>query len=83
MFFECDPEQECIPVGYVLAARWPYPGVSFAGGVCPRGGGGLLRGWWSGPGGSVWSRGGGGGIPACTEADPPVNRITHTCKNIT
>ena len=23
------------------------------------------------------------GIPACTEADPPVNRITHTCKNIT
>ena len=30
------------------------------------------------------SRGGvGGGIPACTEADPPVNRITHTSKNIT
>ena len=25
----------------------------------------------------------GGGIPACTEADPPVNRITHTSKNIT
>ena len=25
----------------------------------------------------------GGGIPACTEADPPVNRITDRCKNIT
>ena len=30
----------------------------------------------------VWS-GGWGGIPACTEADPPVNRITHACENIT
>ena len=43
-----------------------------------------------GPGwGCAWSQGGawsGGvdGIPACTEADPsPVNRITHTSKNIT
>ena len=27
----------------------------------------------------VW----GGGIPACTEADPPVNRMTDRCKNIT
>ena len=27
---------------------------------------------------------GGCGIPACTEADPPsLNRITHSCKNIT
>ena len=24
-----------------------------------------------------------GDIPACTEADPPVNRITYTSKNIT
>ena len=24
-----------------------------------------------------------GGIPACTEADPPVNRMTDRCKNIT
>ena len=24
-----------------------------------------------------------GGIPACTEADPPVNRMTDTSKNIT
>ena len=26
---------------------------------------------------------GGWTIPACTEADPPVNRITDSCKNIT
>ena len=26
---------------------------------------------------------GGGGIPACTEADPPVNRMIDSCKNIT
>ena len=32
----------------------------------------------SGPGG-----GGSSGIPACTEADPPVNRMTDRCKNIT
>ena len=36
-----------------------------------------------GPGGDVCSWGvpspGGGGIPACTEADPPVNRILDTC----
>ena len=32
-------------------------------------------------GGGVCS--GGGGIPACTEADPPVNRMTDTSKNIT
>ena len=32
------------------------------------------------PGGSAPGR---GGIPACTEADPPVNRITDRCKNIT
>ena len=25
----------------------------------------------------------GGGIPACTESDPPVNRITDMSKNIT
>ena len=38
--------------------------------------GGLLR-------GEVSAGGGGGGIPACTEADPPVNRMTERCKNIT
>ena len=26
---------------------------------------------------------GGVGIPACTETDPPVNRMTDRCKNIT
>ena len=32
------------------------------------------------PGGSAL---GGGGVPACTEADtPPVNRITDACKNM-
>ena len=25
----------------------------------------------------------GGGIPACTEVDPPVDRMTDMCKNIT
>ena len=41
-------------------------------------GGGLLPGAVCSWGGS-WMD-----IPACTEADPrPVNRITHTCKNIT
>ena len=40
-------------------------------GVCFGGGWGV----------SAWSRG--GGIPACTEADPPVNRMTDRCKNIT
>ena len=46
----------------------------------------LCSGGVPGPGGGAWSRGvsgQGGGIQACTEADPPVNRITHTCKNIT
>ena len=42
-------------------------GFSALGGVCSRG--------------DVCS--GGVYIPACTEADPPVNRITDTCKNIT
>ena len=44
----------------------------------------LLGGAWSG-GACSWgvptSRG--GGIPACTEADPPLNRIIHTCENRT
>ena len=50
----------------------PLRGVSLAGGSPWRGvslAGGLL--------------GRGGGIPACTEADPPVNRMTDRCKNIT
>ena len=46
-------------------------GVSAPGGLLPVGG--LLLG-----GVCSW-----GGIPACTEADPPVNRMTDRCKNIT
>ena len=29
---QIDNEQECIPVGCVPAARWPYAGVCFEGG---------------------------------------------------
>ena len=61
------------------------------GGSGPGGWGSALRGvvcsWGvsapggvSGPGGSAPGR---GGITACTEADPPVDRITDACKNIT
>ena len=68
--------QECIPVGCVPAAHWPYGGgvpPSWGEGVPPSLGGCLLLG-----GGGVC------GIPACTEADPPpVNRMTNRCKNIT
>ena len=80
-------QQECIPVGCVPAARWPYAaaGSRFpgGGGVCSQGGsapgGCLLLG-----GGLLWSRGG-GCIPACTEADPPpwTEFLTHACENIT
>ena len=64
-------KQECTPVGCVPPARRPYlPG---AGGVPGRGG-------VPGPRGVVctWSRGG-----TWSGTPPPVNRITHTCKNIT
>ena len=68
------------------------------GGVCPGGCllsgdlllGGLLLGylfWGVSTLGGCLLRGGylllGGGIPSCTEADPPVDRITDACKNIT
>ena len=55
-------------------------GASFPGGASFLGGGASFL------GGVPPSRGAsfkGGGIPACTEADPPVNRITHTSKIIT
>ena len=62
-------------------------GVPAPGGVCSGGvsapGGGLLQGGCLLRDG-VCSRGGGGGIPACTEADTPPRRgQTHACKNIT
>ena len=74
-------EQVCIPVGCVPAAHWPYAAVCFPGWGClPGPGGGLpAQGGFSLPGGvSAWS---GGALPA--RRPPPVNRITHTCKNIT
>ena len=100
-------QQECIPVGCVPAAQWPYAGICFrGGGVCSRrgsalGGGCLLPGGVCYQGvlllggvcseggvsalGGVCSQGGVGGcgIPACTQAAPPVNRMTDRCKNIT
>ena len=76
---------------------WAWRGVSLAagGGVSLAAGGGSpwqLEGGLLGRGGSPWrgvslvgeSHWQWGGIPACTEADPPpVNRITNRCKNIT
>ena len=43
--------QECIPVGCVPAAHWPYAGVCFGGGVSASGG------CWPLLHGGVWSRG--------------------------
>ena len=72
-----------IPGGCLLLG-----GVCSGGGVCSQGcllpGGGSASGGVGGrsaPGRGVcpW----GGGIPTCTEADPPVNRMTDRCKNIT
>ena len=96
---KCLSSQECIPVGCVPAARRPYAGVCLVRGVCLIWGGGCLPGpggsaWsrgvclvWGGVclvRGGLPDRGGGSGIPACTEADtlPPCGQ-THTCKNIT
>ena len=92
-------KQECIPVGCVPAAHWPYPGVSFLGGgcTCP---GCACQGVWSGgcgPGGCTCpgvvpaggARQGGAcwGVPARgglpQTCPPPVNRMTDMCKNIT
>ena len=61
--------------------------VSLPGGVCSGGclvpGGGLVPGgWFSLPGGWVLPAQGVWGSP-CPETLSPVNRITHTCKNIT
>ena len=68
-------KQECIPVGCVPAAHLPYSGVCFPGRGCAWSGGGLLGGGCLLPGGALPLGGGGFSLP--------VNRITHTCKNIT
>ena len=65
----------------VLGVYLVLGGVLSPGGVPGSGGCLVLGGVCSGEG--VCS-GGGGGIPACTEADiPPVDRMTDRCKNIT
>ena len=73
---ESAPGGVSAPVG-VLSRGGSAPWGSCCLGVsAPRG---LLQ-------GGVWSQGGvcwGGWYPACTEADPPVNRMTNRYKNIT
>ena len=88
-------QQECIPVGYVPSATVAVcQGGAWSGGVSAPGGclvwGCLL---WGVPclgvpaPGGTWSGGSapgmGSGIPACIEADPPANRMTDRCINIT
>ena len=64
-----------VPGGCLFRGDGLLPGgVCCQGGLLPVGGRGCLL-------GGVWSRG--IGIPACSEADPPVNRMTDRCKNIT
>ena len=95
---ECIPV-ECVPSaaaavsgggGAYFLGMLPSGGCFLLGvlpsrGVLPRGGGCFLpgEGVASFTGGS-FPGAGGGGIPACTEADTPsVNRMTDRCKNIT
>ena len=58
-------EEECIPVGCVPPACWPHLPACTASGVSAPGG-------VPAPGGGVSAPG--GDIPACTGADPPVDR---------
>ena len=91
-------KQQCILVGCVpsatVAVCWGEGGacsraeVSAPGAGVPVPRGCLLRGGWGcllwgvpAPGGSA--PGWGCGISACTEPDPPVDRMTDRCKNIT
>ena len=79
------PGEGVLPGGGGVSA-WSQGGFSLVGGVCLVPGGVCLV-----LGGSAWSRGGwfslAGGLPgpggALPGDPPPVNRITHTCKNIT
>ena len=80
--------QECILVGCVPAAHWPYAAVFFpTGGGSPWSRGDLpgARGVLLGPGGGLPGPGGGLLAPCylVSGEPPPVNRITDTCKNIT
>ena len=80
-------KQECIPVGCVPAARRPYAGVCFPGGVLHLGGGGVLHPGGGSPSGGVCLGPGGGGMASQhalrqTPSPPPCGQ-THTCKNIT
>ena len=60
-------EQECIPVGCVPPACWPYPSMHYAeGGVCPGGCLPLVPGKC---------------IPACNGADTPLWTDTHLSKH--
>ena len=88
LFGGAGPRRVPGPGGLCLAQRGvPGPGGCLVLGEClvpgecllPRGC--LVLGGVPGPRGV--SAPGGICIPACTEAEPPVNRITHTCKNIT
>ena len=55
------------------ACAWSWGGCLVLGGVWSRRGAYLvLGGCLPGPGGGAWSSPGGCGIPACTEAEPPL-----------
>ena len=72
----CSQGGGCLVSGVCSGQGGLLPGGCSGGGVyAPRG---------CGPGGSgLGESAQGGGIPACTEADSPVNRMTNRCKNIT
>ena len=89
-------KQECIPVGCVPAARWPYAAVCFRGGVClVQGGGGVCLVGGGLLWGGVCSRGclvggvcSGGGVSqhALRQTPSPLlwtEFLTHACENIT
>ena len=84
-------KQDCIPVGCVPPAHWPYlPACCVPGGAWSRGVPGLGGAWSRGclVRGVCLVRGGcvpgpGGWYPSMHWGRPPVNRITNRCKNIT
>ena len=70
------PKGGCLLPGGLPGLGVPGPGGSAPGGLVW---GGLVLGGCLLWGGLLW----GCGIPTYTEADPPVNRMTDRCKNIT